>query len=497
MKQSRPVIAALVVLLFACPAPAFAQTTKPKPKPKPKPSATVKAPPPEVQKPPPPPSVTVTTRYSAGGEAIVTTVHSSGSRQRFEFVSGRTLIVQCDVKKAIQISDLAKSYVVDTLGDATAHVPAGPAGDSRKGGPVAFQTVITDTGERREMFGLQARRVTVVTTREPSAIACDKSRTRMETDGWYADLPVAMQCGAAEPVAAASKPECADAALRESTGPASALGYPISYTTTTTDDGGKPLSTVAMEATALTLQPVDPPNYDVPAGYAEVKDAQELARAELVVKGEQPKGVGVVRIGIVLPRNSSGASVESGAIGNELLDALSTHPYEPLPLDATEPADVDAEAKRKDCDFVLFTDLTTAKTSAVGRIGGLMNRVSKSDAKENHEAKLQYRLVAPGKPKPVVEKTASAKTGAALNVRTVLNVARLAARLYFGMSGGVMRAMLANANGGAAAADPMTGALNMVMTLGAPSQPPADSLEGIILTALHTQSADVMKAIGR
>ena len=117
--------------------------------------------------------------------------------------------------------------------------------------------MITDTGERREMFGLQARRVKVVTTREPSAAACDKSQTRSETDGWYADLPVSMQCPGAEKASSATdKPECADTVTVESSGPPAALGYPLSYTTTTTD-GGKVLSSVTMEATALTTQPVD------------------------------------------------------------------------------------------------------------------------------------------------------------------------------------------------------------------------------------------------
>jgi hypothetical protein len=435
------------------------------------------------------------TRYAAGEETVVTTVYSSGARQRFEFATGRTLIVQCDAKKAIQVSDLARSYAASELADATAP-PAGR--DEAKGGPVAFKTVITDTGERRDMFGLRARRVKAVTTREPSPSACDRSRTRSATDGWYVDLPVAMQCdGAPRSAPADTKPECADEAVVESSGPASALGYPLAYTTTTTDEGGKILSTVSMEATTLTTQPVDAPKYDAPSGYAEVKDARELARAELAARGEQPKGAGVVRIGVVLPRNSSGAQLEPGAIGNELLDALAVHPYEPVPLDATEPAAAEAEAKQRDCDYMLFTELGVAKTSSPGKIGGLMKKVSRSEATENHEARVQYRLVAPGKPKPMIEKTATAKSGPGINVRTVLSVARLAARLYFGLSGGLLRAVMSNAGGSAGAADPMTNALNMIMTLGAPKQPPAGTLEGIVVTALHIQSAEVIKAIGR
>ena len=247
MKHLRPVITVLVVFLFACAVPAFAQTTKPKPKPKPKPPAAAKPSPPEPQKPPtPPPSVTVTTKYSAGVEAIITTVHSSGARQRFEFASGRTLIVQCDAKKAIQVSDLAKSYAIDTLGVASAPAGAEPAGNDARGGPIVFRTAIADTGERREIFGLQARRVKTVTTREPSSTACDKSQARSETDGWYADLPVPMQCADAQPTGLATdKPDCADQVVVESSGPSTALGYPLSYTTTTTE-GAKVLSIVTM-----------------------------------------------------------------------------------------------------------------------------------------------------------------------------------------------------------------------------------------------------------
>ncbi len=424
----------------------------------------------------------------------MTTVHSSGLRQRFEFATGRTLIVQCDAKKAIQISDLARSYASSDL--AVAATPAVASTDA-KGGPVVFVTAITDTGERRDMFGLPARRVKTVTTREPSPAACDKSRTRSETDGWYTDLPVATQCGDTPPAAPIdAKPGCADQAIVQSSGPASALGYPLAYTTTTTDDKGTVVSTIAMEATALTTQPVDPAKYDVPSGYADVKDAGALARAELAARGEQPKAAGVIRLGVVLPTNSSGTSIDPRAIGNELLDSLAVHPYEPLALDATDPAAVEAEARLKECDFVLFTELATAKTSTPGRIGGLMKRVSRSDAKDNHEARVQYRLVVPGRPKPTIEKTATAKTGPGLDVRTVLGVARLAARLYFGLSGGLMRAMLSN-GGGAGAADPMTNALNMISNLGAPKQPPADTLDGTVVAALQMQSAEVIKAIGR
>jgi hypothetical protein len=44
------------------------------------------------------------------------------------------------------------------------------------------------------MFGYTARRIKTVMATEPSPDACGQDRTRMETDGWYIDLNIEVNC---------------------------------------------------------------------------------------------------------------------------------------------------------------------------------------------------------------------------------------------------------------------------------------------------------------
>jgi hypothetical protein len=499
----------VALLTIAAPIPVDAQAQKQKPRPSAKPPAERKPAqsPKPPSPPPPPPAVTVVSKYVAGAESVESTVQSSGSRQRFDFASGPSLILQCDTKTAIQVSDLVRAYVATPLEQAS----AGPAPQpGLKGGPVTFKTTITDTGERKELFGLQARHVKSVTVREPSSTACDKSRTRSETDGWYVDLPVAMQCnGTSVPshVNDAKASECADTATTESTGPSEALGYALAYTTTTAGEDGKNASTVSMEVIALKITPAEAARYQPPPEYARLESSDALvsliARATQAAKAEQPKPAGTIRIGVVAPRNSSGASIEADAMGNELLQTLAVQKFEPVPLGATDPAQVDVEARQKQCDYVLYTDLVTAKSVSPGRIGGLVRKVpgnATPAGEENYEAKVEYRLVQPGNPKPVLMKNATAKSGG-LTVRSVLNVARFAARLYFGMSGGIMQAMMRSAGGtggGVGAADPMMNALDLMMNFGTPAEKAATkTLDGVVTAALQIQSTDLIKALNK
>ena len=47
------------------------------------------------------------------------------------------------------------------------------------------------------MFGLEARHIKTLIVRQPGANACESKTTRIETDGWYADLPEHAACAAA------------------------------------------------------------------------------------------------------------------------------------------------------------------------------------------------------------------------------------------------------------------------------------------------------------
>jgi hypothetical protein len=61
-------------------------------------------------------------------------------------------------------------------------------------GTIFETTSVTDTGERREMFGFEARRLKTLTTWRVEPDACDTGAARVETDGWYVDLLYGVDC---------------------------------------------------------------------------------------------------------------------------------------------------------------------------------------------------------------------------------------------------------------------------------------------------------------
>ncbi len=127
-----------------------------------------------------------------------------GARERSEMKlgQGREIIniTQCDLKRTLQISDSARKYVVTPM--ETANTPANNnnasvdvvAEPSRRGGVITYTTNSVDTGERKEMFGFQARHIKRTIMIESSPDACSPMKQKMETDGWYIDFSYGLNC---------------------------------------------------------------------------------------------------------------------------------------------------------------------------------------------------------------------------------------------------------------------------------------------------------------
>ena len=113
----------------------------------------------------------ITYRTTTSGHSMENTTMLKGARERTEMKlgMGRDIInvTQCDLKRTLQISDSAKKYVITPMdaGDATARPAATssqvsePSRPSYKGGVITYTITSVDTGERKEMFGFQARHV--------------------------------------------------------------------------------------------------------------------------------------------------------------------------------------------------------------------------------------------------------------------------------------------------------------------------------------------------
>jgi hypothetical protein len=357
-------------------------------------------------------------------------------------------IMQCDLKRLLQVSDATRKYTVTPLGGGDAGESSGPAasapatapGAARRGGVVTYTTTLTDTGERKEMFGFTARRIKSSMRMEASPDACQKGGMNMETDGWYIDFDFQFSCPTDRPQAMTQMPSrpdgCQDQVRFRSTGTAK-LGYPLQTTMRMLDMNGREVSTMSTEVTSLTRATLDAALFDVPAGYAETKNAQELydtaammraaqsarsnddgdaagagrqpdaagtvARAEAAVGAKRP---GVIRVGVVALNNRTDKAVETGQLRQGLIAELTNAAVEAVPLDTNSPE----EARQKDCDFILTTDISAIKQSAANKIGGMFGRATGvGGGAERFEAKVEYTLVPASGGAALVQSNASAK----------------------------------------------------------------------------------------
>jgi hypothetical protein len=485
---------------------------KPKPPVKPKPAAPApKAPAPKPVEPPKPQQWKVVSRYVADGVETLTTVYAAGKRQRVELPGGTAIITQCDLSRTVQVSDRAHAYAIVPF--PTAPPPAAAAATPPKpGASVLVRTTGTDTGERKDIFGQHARHLRLVTTTEPSPQACDKKKGRVETDGWFADIPELQECAGAKaqrgPIDAAGA--CRDPRVEEHEGiPVDA--FPLAYSVVAFDGAGKEISKLVVEVTGLTHEGLSAPLFDPPAEFTALADADALAaasrRAELEELGTTTKPAGMIRIGVPLPGDRTGKGMPADTMRNGLLEEFNNKPFEAVPLSSGNADEQLAEARKKECDYMVRAELGSLTTSAPGKVGGLVRRASGGGTPtEIHEAGVSVELVpviataARGKnPKKL---TASAKTGA-FTWRRAVGLARFAGKLYFGMTGGMMKTLMSSQGAGLGAGGPLGGGdptVNAIMMLLNPSPNGEGAVDlatpaAVVAAAFQKVAADAMKEL--
>jgi hypothetical protein len=225
-------------------------------------------------------------RTTMEGQGFESTQYVKGARERNEMNIGMGIanITQCDLQRTIQINDKAKTYMVQSMNDNSATEPATSGSrpntttpQSRRGGVVNYTNNIIDTGERKEMFGFTARHLKTSMTSESSPDACNQDKMRMETDGWYIDLNYGLDCQNQAAMAQSRSyggNQCRDEYRFKNTG-SGKLGFPLDVTTTIYGaDGRKTI--MKREVVELSRTPLETALFDIPAGYTEVKDYQQL-----------------------------------------------------------------------------------------------------------------------------------------------------------------------------------------------------------------------------
>ena len=396
--------------------------------------------------------ITYKVSMTSGGSSMPASESTSmikGVRERTEDHRGYGFdsvnITQCDLRRTIQINDKTKKYIITPMetSDAT-NAPAAPAarpspaGPSRRGGVVTYITSSIDTGERKEMFGFTARHVKTATRIESSPDACNAQKQRFEQDGWYIDLNFGLNCEVGRSqmtTRPAPQGGCQDRIQYKHVG-TGRTGFPLIETTTIYDQNDQPQFTTTKEVTELSRQPLEAALFDVPAGYAEARDSQELngqpdvnammaeamGRDRPATTTAQPnempgapatelKKPGTIRIGVVQINNRTDHSVSTESLRERLIGGLEGSNLEAVPLNASSPSEVDAEAKGKQCDFVLYTDVAALKVSATKKLGGMFGRATGvgSGGVDKTEAKLEFKLIPVGESSPRLQSSTSGK----------------------------------------------------------------------------------------
>jgi hypothetical protein len=447
----------LTAFTFALSSSAAAQGTKPAPKTakppaksapatkKPATPAPVAAPTPP---PPPPTDVRYKTKYTTGELVTDSATFITDHRERYE-LGDIILIKQRDQKRVVEISQSAKTYVI-VPDDAPMAAPAAP----RPAGIINVTVTITDLGERKDIFGQTARRVKTSIERLPDPGACDQSKVRAETDGWYIDMPKVM---AATPEAATpATPGCADEIKAIESGDPKLLGFAVSYRTTLTDLADKEAAPAesSMEVTEFEVSKLDAALFDIPADLTAaadpraftkaMSDANEARLAKGAVEAVAPaKKAGTLRVGVPEFGNKAAQSVDTRALRSRIIRELEAQKVEAIPMAAGTPSELDARARELGVDYLLMAEITELKVSKPGGLTKIMKAGASEQTRDITEAKLNVQLVPPGG-KPRLNKNTDGKDGG-VGFKTGLKLAKLAGAVYmkFYMGGMMMGQMSA------------------------------------------------------
>jgi hypothetical protein len=379
--------------------------------------------------------VTVKVRQTVGGNAIESTTYIKGKRERTEQEIGPMKMVsirQCDMKRTIRLNTMTQKFVIDSwaandsLTETSRTVTRGPSGDTatyvRTNGVVTITISMRDTGERKKIFGFNARRLVVTTEMRSSADSCNGADSmKTETDGWYIDVDFAFDCGdnsqyemGDQTEKRRSKPGCRDRYEVKMVG-GGKLGYPVYEKVTMFDKSGKRTISFEKEVTELSYRELDASLFEAPAGYSEARDETELftasggfdmssitgrdsrdrrsevepassqtrqsappARPSAATSAAGPDGmIGKVKAAAYASEKESGkiriglSGVKTGAVGDginpEMLAGAVQNLFgeffvgtgvEIVLLEAKLPSAIENEAREAGCDFVLFATVS-------------------------------------------------------------------------------------------------------------------------------------------
>lgn len=335
-------------------------------------------------------------RQTSGGQTYENATYIKGKRQRSETNGGQMInVTQCDLRRNITIMPQTKTYMIQPYDQPSATTattspgnrPATQPAPVTKGGVVTSTVTTRDTGERKQMFGYTARHIITTMVMESSPDACSPMKTKMEIDGWYIDAAFALDCDLGRTHTPYRPPQaaggCQDRYETKQIGTAK-KGFAVWEKTTMFGPNGAESFSTINEVIEFSQATLDPSLFDVPEGYREVKDFASLYGAPSADTSAPsasvnptpspntptpeitPKKAGVIRIGVVTVKAGNvaegmNASNLASAVHSTLTEKLKAPNVEAIPIQATVLAQIEAEARQKECDYLVYTTVSHKK----------------------------------------------------------------------------------------------------------------------------------------
>lgn len=351
-----------------------------------------------------------------------TTIYVKGMRKRTEGggMMGQTNLVtieQCDKQRTITLNDKKKMYCIEPFAAPPEEIdedvkpavkPKPQPVVTKKGGVIHMYYNITDTGERKKMFGFTARHVWTSQKMKPNAEACMmKDSMIIKTDGWYIDLPE-FNCPVhyTPPPQARSggyqKPDCKDQFINHRSGKGK-LGFPLIEKRTMIMGGQVTTSEFVtdLETLELTTGKLDSMLFEIPPGYSQVQDCSELQdkmdMGEMIKQytdkykseGEENKQVsdqkkaGVLRIGVMPPKTDD--QLQPEGLQQHLTATMQAGNIESVAVSSEE------DARRLNCDYLLNSEFVKFKPAS--KVGGLLKAIKNADPNAASSFNIEANLV--------------------------------------------------------------------------------------------------------
>lgn len=389
------------------------------------------------------------------GMKTESTIYVKGMRKRTESAGMMGMpappvtIEQCDLQRTVYINDKKKLYyiepfskeAVDMMQEEGEQTPLPKTKNQpplnklpkekqniKKGGIIYMYNNITDTGERKKMYGFTARHVWTTMKMKPSADACTmKDSFVIKTDGWYIDLPEfrcpvnirpdkmmpKQQEKGMNDKPEKKQPECIDSFVSKRSGKGK-LGFPLEQTTIMKFGGG-PSQKSEMETSIETLEfstaKLDSMLFEIPPGYTEAKSEEELQDKFDI--GDMMKGMknraknnennnpvipdqkqaGHIRVAVLLPTGDE--QVNAAELQQGLVGVFTSGNVEAVAVSSAE------EAKSLKCDYLLNTQFSKIKQA--GKVGSILKAIKNADpnavSSYNIEANMTLTTLADGSTK--------------------------------------------------------------------------------------------------